>query len=168
MHTYQRPTDDTPATLRTDTDPPSLRSIDDLIGWASSEPAFGGREDLTVWHLDDSGEVTCWQETCSKVTLAGWSRDPSALVLARLSGLDRGGCGADWLVTDSRTRYSLAPVPPDNDDVESFLVLRAELADIGVRLLDVVVFDHDGHWWSLRELAVGSTDWSPGRPGGVR
>lgn len=161
MHTYQRPPSDTPATLRTDPHPPRLASIDDVIRWASSEPAFGAREDLTVWHLDRN-EVTCWHEACSQTTLVGWSHDPTALLAARLSGLDRGGCGTDWLITDSRTRYSCAPVPPDRDDAAAFLVLRTELADIGVRLVDVVVFDDAGHWWSMRELALGTTDWSDG------
>lgn len=159
MHTYQRPPSDTPGSVRTDPDPPVLRSVDDLIAWASTEPAFGGREDLTVWHLDDGGEVTCWHEACSQVTLLGWANDPSALLAARLDGLDRGGCGANWLITDSRTRFSRAPVPPDAVDTESFLVLAAELADIGVLLLDAVVFDDDGHWWSCRELAGGAASW---------
>lgn len=164
MHTYQRPSDDQRTGLRADPDPPPLRSLDDLVAWASTEPAFGAREDLTVWHLDGGGEVTCWHEACSMTTLVAWAVEPSALVAARLSGLDRGGCGDRWLITDSRTRFSVAPVPPDGDDVAAFLSLRSELADIGVDLLDAVVFDDTGHWWSMRELTMGTSDWPPVGP----
>jgi hypothetical protein len=28
-----------------------------------------------------------------------------------------------------------------------------------VRLVDALVFDDRGHWWSMRELADGTTQW---------
>ena len=159
MHSYDRPPTRPGGTLRAELDPPPLRSVDDLIRWASTEPAFGAKEEIVVWHLDASGEVTCWQHACSHATLPGWSSDPSPLLLDRLSGLDRGGCGGNWLITDSRTPYSVSPVPPDAVDAEAFAVLHDELADIGVRLVDVVIFDAAGHWWSGRELAGDTTGW---------
>lgn len=160
MHTYERPSFHPDGPLRTELEPPPLRSIGDLIRWAGTEPAFGAKEEIVVWHLDDAGDVTCWQGACSHTSLLEWSSDPSPLLRARLGGLDRGGCGSDWLITDSRTPYSVSPVPPDAADAEAATMLHDELADIGVRLLDVVVFDCAGHWWSGRELAGGVAGWS--------
>lgn len=39
------------------------------------------------------------------------------------------------------------------------MLVRRALEPIGVLLLDAVVFDDDGHWWSMHELTTGSTRW---------
>jgi len=30
----------------------------------------------------------------------------------------------------------------------------------GINLIDAMVFDDDGHWWSLHELTTGSLAWN--------
>ena len=50
---------------------------------------------------------------------------------------------------------------PDEADAWAFLELRCQLHGVGVQLLDAVVFDDEGHWWSMHELTSGTTTWSP-------
>ncbi len=47
----------------------------------------------------------------------------------------------------------------DEADAHTFLVLSRNLAGIGLRLVDAVIFDDEGHWWSLHELTTGTTRW---------
>lgn len=88
-----------------------------------------------------------------------WAADPSPLHRLRFDGLDRTDCGSDWLVIDSRTRHSGICIPPCSADDLAFTLLRREVSLVGVRLFDSVVFDDDGHWWSMLERTTGSIEW---------
>jgi hypothetical protein len=44
-------------------------------------------------------------------------------------------------------------------DGQAFVRLRSGLAEFGVHLLDVVVFDQEHHWWSFHELTSGGAEW---------
>jgi hypothetical protein len=65
-------------------------------------------------------------------------------------------CGSDWLLVESRPGDDERP-RVSQLDVEAFILLRTELHDVGVRLVDAIVFDDSGHWWSMREMADGTT-----------
>ena len=110
--------------------------------------------------------MTCCLRGCTCDSLVGWARDPSSLRECREEGLDIGRCGSDWVIVESRPRGGGAP-RVSQLDVEAFMLLRTELHDVGVRLVDALVFDNHGHRWSLRELADGTTTWAsqPGKYG---
>ena len=156
MHTYDRPT--------TCPDPfPSLaefRFADalDVVAYAEIDLSIGKLTWPETWHLDDDGVMQCAVKGSSLDTLIRWAYDPSDLVRSRGEGRDEdGGCTDRWLIVDSR------PVgfrdAPDEADTWAFLELRQQLASIGVKLLDAVVFDDAGHWWSMHELTSGTTAW---------
>ena len=44
--------------------------------------------------------------------------------------------------------------------MRAFGVLRRKLSRVGVDLVDAVVFDDEGRWWSLHELTSGTTAWT--------
>lgn len=138
---------------------PTVTCVADVVEWASDEPDVGTYDWLDVWHLRGDGVVTCTAEAGAQSSIVGWAVEPGPLVGLRLDGLDKGDCGTDWLIVDARTRRSGTCVPPCRADRLAFAMVQEELADVGVRLLDAVVFDDDGHWWSLRELVTGSTAW---------
>src|SRR5207253_2798086 len=113
-----------------------------------------------VWHLDETGTFTCYYQGSSCDSVTRWARDPSDLERSRRVGLANGGCADRWLIVDSRpVRFR---EPPDEGDAWAFLSLRRHLAGTGIELVDAVVFDDDGHWWSLHELTCGTTAWTRG------
>lgn len=140
-------------------EPLFLRGVEDLVDWASGTPEVGAVDWLDVWHLAPGGEVTCQCESCSCSSLVGWAVDPTPLLQLRYGGLDRATCGDDWLIVESRSPRSGTCLPPCDADREAFERLVQELGGVGVTLLDAVVFDDDGHWWSMRELTTGSIEW---------
>jgi hypothetical protein len=139
--------------------------VEDVVEWASVDAEFGSVDWLDVLHLSADGEVRCCCAAPPGSSLLGWAEDPFPLLRLRLEGLDRGGCGSDWLLLDSRTRRSGSCIPPCELDDRAFATLRGELATIGVRLLDAMVFDDRGHWWSLLERTTGSSAWERGSAG---
>jgi|SRR5439155_10333335 len=156
MHTYDRPA----ATFKLLPSIARFRFTDalDVAAYAEVDRCLGQKTWPEVWHLDETGTFACYYKGSSLDTLARWAQDPSDLERSRLGGLARGGCADRWLIVDSR------PVglgdPPDEGDVWAFLSLRRRLAEIGIELVDAVVFDDDGHWWSLHELTCGTTAWT--------
>ena len=132
---------------------------DDVVELAMLDPRIGCAPWPEIWHLDEEGAMTCCLRGCTCDSLVGWARDPSPLRDLREEGLDLGRCGSDWVIVESRPRGGGAP-RVSQLDVEAFMLLRTELHDVGVRLVDALVFDDRGHWWSLRELADGTTTWA--------
>jgi hypothetical protein len=53
-------------------------------------------------------------------------------------------------------------LPPSKGDAHAYLVVRDELASIGVDLVDAMIVDGDFHWWSMRDLE------RPGQPYDLR
>ena len=49
----------------------------------------------------------------------------------------------------------------DERDAKAFLRLRQQMHALGVVLVDAMIFDDDGHWWSMHELTAGTTAWPP-------
>lgn len=158
MHTYERPT--------TCPDPfPSMaefRFADalDVVAYAEIDLCIGRMTWPETWHLDDAGVMQCAVKGSSCDTLIGWAYDPSHLLRSRRTGRDEdGGCTERWVIVDSR--LSGFRDPPDEADAWAFLELRGHLQSVGVELLDAVVFDSEGHWWSMHELTSGTTAWTP-------
>jgi hypothetical protein len=138
-------------------------SAHDVVAYASADRTIGWASWPAVWHLDDGGALTCYEKASSLCSLKRWAEDPRDLYRSRQAGLEAGGCGADWLVVDSRPRWHCEDgVIVDEGDAEAFVVVRKALDLIGVRLVDAVVFDDDCHWWSMRELTLGETSWARG------
>ena len=162
MHTYQRVAADDHRTFP-DIETYRFTSALDVVARASVDRTIGWMTWPEVWHLDERGALTCYYKASSLCSLKRWAEDPSNLYRSRDAGLAAGGCGADWLIVDSRPQWRNAGgVVVDEADAEAFTVVRKSLALVGVRLVDAVVFDDDGHWWSMRELTTGETSWSIG------
>lgn len=162
MHDYQREWLDDPDVRPPDLGDVRFRCAEDVVAHAAVDPTFGWRTWPEVWHLDPDGALTCGYNASTMCTLVGWADDPSPLRRSRSEGLadPRSDCGEDWLIIDSRPVWmgDLRPSVSESD-ARAFLILRTELHEIGVRLLDAVVFDDAGHWWSLHELTSGTTNW---------
>lgn len=155
VHTYERPED---------ADIPSLsdwrfNSPSDVVAWAERDPVIGWSTWPEVWHLDDDGELHCYFKGSSFDTLESWASDPYPLRRSRREGLATGYCPNRWLIVDSRPTWMESRPAPTEADAAAFAVVERELASLGVHLVDVMVFDDQGHWWSLRELTTGSTSW---------
>ena len=102
----------------------------------------------------------CYFKGSSLDSLIEWADDPWKLERSRREGLASGGCADRWLVVDSRPTWFAEP--PGECDARAFVELRARLRElIGVELVDAVVFDDEGHWWSMQELTSGTTAWPP-------
>ena len=65
------------------------------------------------------------------------------------------------LIVENRT-LGRSDVPPSEGDAHAYLVVRGELASIGVNLVDAMIFDGDFHWWSMHDLE------RPGQPYDLR
>jgi hypothetical protein len=154
MHTYLPGDEPAAAGITTR----RFRRAEDVVGLAAIDPRIGRSTWPEIWHLDDGGAMTCCLRGCTCDSLMGWARDPSPLLQLRLEGIDLGSCGSDWVLIESRPGGNGRPAV-DSRDSEAFVLLRSELYEVGVRLLDALVFDDRGHWWSMHELADGTTEW---------
>jgi len=157
VHTYVRPT--------TCPDPfPSITEFRfndavDVVAYAEVDLCVGKLTWPEVWHLDADGGFACYYKGSSCDSLVGWAEEPWPLERSRRDGLANGGCADRWLIVDSRP--SGFRNPPDEGDAQAFLRLREHLRDaVGVELVDAVVFDDKGHWWSMHELTSRTTSWT--------
>jgi len=164
MHTYpHRWTDDTEVP-----DLESYRFTDalDVVALAELDRTQGWKTWPEVWHLDDEGRLRCAFRASSGQTLQRWADDPRPLRRSRAEGLADGGCPDRWLIVDSRPCGLSFRAGVDESDPAAFLAIRRDLATIGLTLVDAVVFDDQGHWWSMHELTSGTTRWpEPGAAG---
>ena len=158
MHTYDRPA--------TDREP--LPSIDefpftdalDVVAYAEVDLCVGKLTWPEVWHLDDEGVFACYYKASTGDSIVRWAEEPWPIERSRRDGLANGGCADRWVIVDSRPTW--LSDQPGEADACAFLRLREHLrAVMGVELLDAVVFDDDGHWWSMHELTSGTTAWPP-------
>jgi hypothetical protein len=135
-------------------------SAPDVARFAALHPGIGRVTWADTWHLDHDGRVTCCGNSGPFTSVLDLAEDPMPLLQSRLAGVAEGGCGADWVIVESRPAWLWdgRPEPGDPDEL-AFTVLRDDLAEVGVTLLDCVVFDDDGHWWSLREATGGGLAW---------
>ena len=160
MHTYERRwTDDSPLP-----DIEAYRFADalDVVAFAEADRLIGWRTWPEVWHLDDEGRFRCHFRGSSRASLKRWADRPWPLHRSRAEGLADGGCPDRWLIIDSRPRGTRDQV--DDSDPGAFLRLRDELRSIELLLVDAVVFDDQGHWWSMHEQTCGTTRWpEPGQ-----
>jgi hypothetical protein len=158
VHTYEKQFRDVVA-------PPSLETFrfkcaEDVAAFAAYNPYIGSATWPEVWHLDEQGRFACYYKASSGDSLECWAADPYPLLRSREEGLRSGGCASDWLIVESRpayrTRRGAVVTEHDTDD---FLELQEQLDEVGVRLVDAIIFDDACHWWSMRELTTGSTHW---------
>lgn len=158
MHTYTAPTEcPDPFPSMTEF---AFHDALDVVAYAEIDLRIGHITWPETWHLDETGTMACAFQGSSCDTLKRWSRDPSPLYRSRREGLATTGCAGRWLIVDSRPVGLPFRPPVDNGDARAFLRLRRHLARIDVELVDAVVFDDEGHWWSLHELTSGTTAWS--------
>jgi hypothetical protein len=133
----------------------------DVVALAEVDRCIGWKTWPEVWHLHGEGKFCCYYKASSLDSIRAWADDPAPLHRSRSEGLrSREGCTTRWLIVDSRPAWRHPPPVVDNVDLEAFTRLRREMATIGITLLDAVVFDDDGHWWSLHELTTGTTTWA--------
>lgn len=155
-HSYRRPA---PGGPRAPIDTFQFRGPLDVVARAEVDATMGWRSWPEVWHLDDSGRFCCYFKACTGDGVGEWAADPTDLYRSRDAGLADGGCTDRWLIVESRPLW-LCPDPVVTvDDGDSFVAVRSALEDVSVVLLDAMVFDDQGHWWSLNELASGSLKW---------
>ena len=124
--------------------------IGDLVGW---------RTWPEVWHLDETGEMTCYSKGSSCDSIRRWAEDPYTLLSARELAVE-GRCGDRWLIIESRTLLDDGEDPVTEADAKAFVELRRILGQEGIDLVDTVIFDGHAHWWSMHELTSGTTRWS--------
>ena len=142
----------------------------DVVAFAEAGGVDTGVTSCESWHLDPDGRFVCGTRGTSADSLERWAADPERLVRAYLDSRVVGSCTPRWVVVDCRPHVDvvgpdgsgLRPVVPvviTEADPERFLRLQRQLDVIGITLLDAVVFDGRGRWWSLRELVTGSIRW---------
>lgn len=137
-----------------------FRSAPDVVALAKLDYCFGRMTWPEVWHLDNGGKVRCYHRGSSLDSVRAWAEQPESLLRPRVDHPHRlAGCPDRWVVIDSRPRSRYPPPTVEEADIEAFEQVRLALASIAVVLLDVVVFDDEYRWWSLREIATGSTEW---------
>jgi hypothetical protein len=159
MHSYQRRWADDP-TARTS---PHLgdfrfRSPLDVVAYAELDPLITWRTYPDVWHLDESGSFRCGSRGSSLDSVRRLAADPAAMLRCRDIELAE-RCPDRWLVIEPRHKWLGDDYRVSEGDAQAFLELRRGLAEHGVTLLDLMVFDQEFHWWSLHELTTGTTTW---------
>ena len=107
-----------------------------------------------VLHLNGEGEFCCYDRGSTGESVFDWEHDPEPLLRSRSCGLaSRGGCPPNWLIIETRPDWLTAlEVVPGEGDVKAFLQVRGVMAEIGVNLVDDVVFDQTNRWWSLHDF----------------
>jgi hypothetical protein len=135
-----------------------FRSPADVVEYARHDACIGWATWPDVWHLDACGLLHCGYRGSTLDRLDRWAADPYRLVRSRRAGLrSPEGCAPNWLIIENRT-LCREDVPPSELDQHSYVVLRSRMEEIGVNLVDAVIFDADCHWWSMHDLE------HPGRP----
>jgi len=160
MHTYAKPVPDASAVMPSITE---FRFNDalDVVAYAEIDPIVGWATWPEIWHLDTEGEFQCYFKGCISQSLARWARKPGELLEWREHGPATSlSCAHRWLIVDSRPTWLREPPTVTEADAQAFLTLRRKLARHGITLVDDVVFDDEGHWWSLHELTCGTTAWA--------
>jgi hypothetical protein len=130
----------------------------EVVAWAELDSTIGWKTWPEVWHLDEGGRLRCCYQASSLDSIRGWSDDVSPLLRSRREGVRTGGCADRWLIIESRAAGH-GPGRPDGSDAEALLVIRSALEPLGVVVVDAMVFDNDGHWWSMQEAATGALSW---------
>lgn len=131
----------------------------DVIHYASLEGMFDWRTWSEVWHLDATGTFRCYGKLSSFNTVRDLVEDPFELLEMRRHGLAQGECPNRWLINEPRP-LRLGSDAPDEGDVAAFLTLRRMLADVGVDLVDCMLWSDDMRCWSLHELTSGTSRWA--------
>ena len=157
LHTYTKPDP-------TSGPPPSIsafRFVDalDVVRWAELDCTIGWQTRPDVWHLNDSGEFSCYQKCSTLDSIRQWAKNAPPMCRARPEPA-RADCPDRWVVVESRPSWLHDQPIVDERDGEAFLTLRRKLVRDGITLLDAVLFDDEGHWWSMHELTTGTTSWA--------
>lgn len=132
-------------------------SAHDVVAFCELEPATTWRTWPEFWHLDLDGMFTCSSKGSSLDNVRRLAADPWHLLDCRLTELGY-PCPDRWVMLEARHPYHDC-YEVNESDAEAFLTLRRELAEVGVTLLDTVVFDQEHRWWSLHELTTGTPEW---------
>lgn len=138
----------------------TFHRAEDIVATASVWPLMGRATYPEVWHLDAAGHYVCGWLASSLCTLVRWAEEPRWL-RTHLRHARADGCDNDrWVIVDSRPTGFPGREPVSEADGRAFLAIQRDLSQLGIDLLDAVVFDDAQHWWSMRELAHGSTTWN--------
>lgn len=158
MHRFSSPADPDHPLPRTE----DFRFNDalDVIDYACLEGTFHWRTWTEVWHLDDHGAFTCYAKLSSFRGIRDYAEDPWPFCEMRRTAQEEGGCGTRWLINEPRLTGRRRP-PPDEGDVRAFQQLRHIVADMGVNLVDCMLWSDEFRCWSLHELTSGTTRWAP-------
>lgn len=133
----------------------------DVVGYAELDATIGWKTWPEIWHLDSDGRFQCYYKGCTGESLVRWARKPADLRDLRAMASERPeGCTDRWLIVDSRPLWLNEPPTVDEADARAFLTIRRRMGRLGVTVVDAVVFDDEGHWWSMHELTAGTTAWA--------
>lgn len=159
MHTYPQLWSDEAVPEFPITGDDIFTCAEDVVAKASRWPLFGRATFPEIWHLDRDGHYVCGWQASSLCTLVGWVEEPE-LLETHLWHSRTDGCRHDrWIIVDSRPTVFDSRGRVSEADAKAFVELGRRLARSGIDLLDAVIFDDLQHWWSLRELTRGTTDW---------
>jgi hypothetical protein len=133
-----------------------LRGPADVVAWAAHDHTLGWMTWPEVWHLDAVGALHCFSKGSSIESARTWADDPEPLLRSRREGVaSTEGCAPDWVIIDSRQRFLWRDGLVSEADAHAYDVIGAALASVGVRLLDLMVFDDSCNWWSVGQLVNG-------------
>jgi hypothetical protein len=131
-----------------------------VMEWARRDRWVKSKTHAYIFHLNVDGKFCCYSRAPSGESIFDWAEDAADLLRARRCGLaSRGGCPPNWLIVETRAQGSPnLEVVPSEGDVEAFLEVREVVTEVGVHLVDDVIFDQTNRWWSLHEFIA------PGQP----
>jgi hypothetical protein len=144
------------------TEADTFRCAEDVVAKASVWPLYGRQTVPEVWHLDPEGHHLCGWRASSLCSLIRWADEPFWLNQHLLHTRADGCTCSRWAIVDSRPTELPIRDPVSEADARAFTALRKRLAEDDVDLVDAVVFDDQQHWWSMRELTLGTTSWVDG------
>jgi hypothetical protein len=134
---------------------------EDLVAFMARDDSVSQDPRPYIYHLDANGRFCCGHYDSRWANVRGWAEYPTSLYLPQLIE-PRASCPNRWLVVESRPTRKRRPCVVNEADAQAFVVLRTAVAEeVGLDLIDVMIFDDKYHWWSLHELTTGQTAWTP-------
>lgn len=138
-----------------------FRDATHVARFAERASLLTGAANCESWHLGRDGRFSCGTNGTALDSLREWALDPERLISTFLEFRKQGTCTPDWIVVDERPpRWPGDDSAPSEADVQHFMRLRYQLEVVGIRLMDVVIFDGGARWWSMCELLTGTTAWN--------
>lgn len=130
----------------------------DVVDYCERERTSLWRNWPEMWHLDDEGRFQCYTKGSSILSSV---QDYAAAPRRFFEGREfepRPECPDRWVMIEPRHEWH-EHYAVTEADAAAFVRLSKSCARRGVMLLDVLILNQEPRWWSMRELATGTTAW---------